>query len=215
MKRTIYLLSVAAAVIGTLSMTGCRKDPLKDMSAEESRIYITNKDQNANFANYKTVSIVDSVAVINNRDQPKKELTDYDKQLIASVKTQLQAKGYTLVDKTAKPDLAINLTRMDNSFNSVYYDPGYWSGWGGYWDPGYWGFPGYGYFFPSYYVVYRTSEKSVVIDLLDLKNQQDKKLHAVWNALLRGTGVWNLNNVDSMIKQVFDQSAYLTNKTNG
>jgi hypothetical protein len=93
----------------------------------------------------------------------------------------------------------------------VGYNPGYWSGWPGYWDTGYWGYPGWDYWFPSYYTVFRYNEKSVAIDLVDLKNAagHDNKLTAVWNAQLRGTGVWTGSNLDSMLKAVFDQSQYL------
>jgi hypothetical protein len=203
-------MSTAAAVIATLSLSSCRKDPLKDMTDEESRIYITNRDNNANFTSYNTFSIVDSVAVASNNDGEKRALTDYDKQLIATVTAAMKERGYTLVDKSSKPDLAINLTRIDNTFSSAYWDPGYWSGWGGYWDPWYWGFPGYGYYFPSYYTVYY-KERAVAVDLVDLKNaaNNDKKLTTVWNAMFRGSGVWNGNNIDSMVKASFDQSPYL------
>lgn len=204
-------MSTAAAVIATLFLSSCRKDPLKDMTDEESRIYVTNRDNDANFSSYNTFSIVDSVAVASNNETEKRALTDYDKQLIATVKASMQARGYTLVDKASKPDLAINLTRIDNTFNSIYYNPGYWTGWGGYWDPFYWGFPGYGYYFPSYYTVYY-KERAVSVDLVDLKNAtdtKDKKLTAVWNAMFRGSGVWNINNIESMVKASFDQSPYL------
>lgn len=210
-KRLILLMSTAAAVITTLFLSSCRKDPLKDMTDEESRIYVTNRDNDANFSSYNTFSIVDSVAVASNNETEKRALTDYDKQLIATVKASMQARGYTLVDKASKPDLAINLTRIDNTFNSIYYNPGYWTGWGGYWDPFYWGFPGYGYYFPSYYTVYY-KERAVSVDLVDLKNAtdtKDKKLTAVWNAMFRGSGVWNINNIESMVKASFDQSPYL------
>ncbi|WP_143307013.1 DUF4136 domain-containing protein [Chitinophaga vietnamensis] len=209
MKRTLYLLSSIAAFVAIVSFSGCAKDPLKDMTQEESRIYITNHDSNANFSSYSTFSIVDSVAVLTTRDSAKKALTDYDKQLIASVKTAMQARGYTLVDKAAKPDLGINLTRIDNSYTNVSWNPGWWGG-AGWWDPGYWGFPGGGWYWPSYYVVYQVSEKQTAIDLFDLKHPTDNKLTAVWNSLWRGSGVWNINNVDSMVKASFDQSPYLT-----
>ncbi|GEP91923.1 protein of unknown function [Chitinophaga terrae (ex Kim and Jung 2007)] len=206
MKRTLFLLSAVAFVVAMVA-TGCRKDPLNDMSDEESRIYITNHDSTANFSSYTTFSIVDSVVVLSNRnDSAKKELTDYDQKLIASVSAAMQQRGYTLVNKAAKPDLAINLTRIDNTFSAISWNPGWW---GGYWDPGYWGFPGGGWYWPSYYTVYRVNERQVAIDLFDLKNAQNKQLKSVWNALWRGTGVWNSNNIDNMVKTSFDQSPYL------
>ncbi len=214
MKRTGFFLSTLA--IGALLVSSCRKEPLKDMTDEESRIYITNYDTQVNFSTYKTFSIVDSVAVISNRDSAKKELTAYDVKLLASLTASMQARGYTLVDRGAKPDLALNVSRIDNTYSSIGYNPGYWSGWPGYWDTGYWGYPGWGYWFPSYYTVFRYKEKSVAIDMIDLKNapKDGSKITAVWNAMLRGTGVWNSDNIDAMVKAVFDQSQYLKASVN-
>lgn len=207
MKRTLFLLSTVAILVAMVSFSSCRKDPLNNMSDEESRIYITNHDSTANFSSYSTFSIVDSVVVLSNRnDSAKKALTDYDKKLIASVSAAMQQRGYTLVDKAAKPEMAINLTRIDNTFSAVSWNPGWW---GGYWDPGYWGFPGGGWYWPSYYTVYRVNERQVAIDLFDLKNAQNKQLKSIWNSLWRGTGVWNISNIDSMVKASFDQSSYL------
>lgn len=206
MKRV--MLSMCAALGIAVSFSSCGRDPLKDMTAEESRIYITNYADSINFASYQTFSIVDSVAVASNTNDDQRALTDYDKKLIADVTAELVARGYTLVGKTAKPDLAINLTRIDNTYNGLYYNPGYWSGIGGYFDPFYWGYPGFGYYWPSYYQVY-LKERAVSIDMIDLKNPKNDKLVAVWNAMFRGTGVWNTSNVDSMVKAVFTQSSYL------
>ncbi len=208
-RRLLLLMSATVALTALLSLNSCRKDPLNDMTDEESRIYITNRDSTVNFGSYTSFSIVDSVAVASNGSTDKRALTDYDKQLIAAVKAAMQAKGYILVDKAAKPELAINLTRIDDTYSSSYYDPGYWSGWGGYYDPFYWGYPGYGYYFPSYYTVYY-KERAVSIDLVDLKNaQSDKQINAIWNAMFRGSGVWDSNNVNNMVSAVFSQSPYL------
>lgn len=210
MKRTLLLLSAATAFVATLSLSSCRKDPLKDMSDEESRIYITNHESQANFQSFTTFSIVDSVAVLSSNTNEKKALTDYDRNLIAAVKTAMQQRGYTLVDKAAKPDLGITLTRIDNSYNNISWNPGYWGGYPGFWDPGYWGYPSWGWGWPSYYTVYQVQDKQVAIDVFDLKNPKNNKLIAVWNSLWRGSGVWNSKNIDSMTKAVFDQSPYLT-----
>jgi hypothetical protein len=211
MKRVMYLMS--AALMLTVFISGCSKDPLKDMTDEESRIYVTNRADSVDFTTYSTFSIADSVAVISNSGQNERALTDYDKKLIADVSAAMVAKGYTLVERSTKPDLAVNLTRIDNTYSSVYYDPGYWSGIGGYYDPFYWGYGGYGYYWPSYYQVYQ-KERAVSIDLVDLKNPKNNQLVAIWNAMLRGSGVWNINNVDSMVTAVFAQSTYLKTSAN-
>jgi hypothetical protein len=206
MKRVMYFMS--AALMLTMSISSCSKDPLKDMTDEESRIYVTNRADSVDFTTYSTFSITDSVAVISNSGANERALTDYDKKLIADVSAAMVAKGYKLIPRAAKPDLAVNLTRIDNTYSSVYYDPGYWSGIGGYYDPYYWGYSGYGYYWPSYYQVYQ-KERAVSIDLVDLKNPKNNQLVAIWNAMLRGSGVWSTGNVDSMVTAVFAQSTYL------
>lgn len=212
MKRVMYLMS--AALMVSIFISGCSKDPLKDMTDEESRIYVTNRADSVDFTTYSSFSIADSVAVISNSSGTnERALTDYDKKLIADVSAAMVAKGYKLVPRSAKPDLAVNLTRIDNTYSSVYYDPGYWSGIGGYYDPFYWGYGGYGYYWPSYYQVYQR-ERAVSIDVVDLKNPKNNQLVAVWNAMLRGTGVWSTSNVDSMVSAVFAQATYLKASAN-
>jgi len=210
--KKIWILMGASLVIASL-ISSCRKDPIDNLSEEETRIYVTNYDKDVDFGTYSTFSIVDSVAVVTNKGDYSKELTNYDQQLINTVKQSFIDRGYKLVDKTASPDLAVNLTRIDNTYSSVVIGgPGYWSGWPGYWDPGYWGYPGWGYYFPPYYGVFNYKERSVAIDLVDLKNaakEGDNQLTTIWNAMLRGQGVWNSNNIESMVKAVFDQSTYL------
>jgi hypothetical protein len=206
MKRVMYLTCAALGLVVALS--SCSKDPLKDMTDEESRIYITNRADSTDFTSYKTFSVTDSVAVATSDGGQMRALTDYDKKLIADVAAQLTARGYTQVSVEAKPDLAVNLTRIDNSYTSIVYDAGYWDDFGGYYDPYYWGYPGYGYYWPSYYAVYQR-ERLTSIDLIDLRNPKNNKLEAVWNAMFRGSGVWDVNNVDSMTTAVFAQSAYL------
>lgn len=211
MKRVMYLMS--AALMLTIFISSCSKDPLNDMTEEESRIYVTNRADSIDFTTYATFSIADSVAVISNSGDNERALTDFDKKLIADVSAAMTAKGYRRVERSAKPDLAVNLTRIDNTYSTIYYNPGYWSGIGGYYDPFYWGYGGYGYYWPSYYQVYQR-ERAVSIDLVDLKNPKNNQLVAVWNAMMRGSGVWNINNVDSMVTAVFAQSTYLKTSAN-
>ncbi len=106
-----------------------------------------------NFSTFRTFSIADSVAVINNNKLEGKVRTDVDAAYINAVKDQLVQRGYTLVSKDQSPDLGINISRIYNT-STGYFDYGsYWDPYyGSYWDPYYWGYGGYGYYFPSYYV---------------------------------------------------------------
>src|SRR5690349_18553239 len=117
MKNLFLTIGIAASSM--LVLAGCTKDPLDQLNEEESRIYITNRDDSANFSSYTTFSVADSVAVISNGKLEKKSLTDVDKGFINAVKVQLQAKGYTMVSKDAKPDLGINISRIYNTYTGV------------------------------------------------------------------------------------------------
>lgn len=206
MRNIILTISTAASV---LVLAGCTKEPLNELTQEESRIYITNHDSTANFASYRTFSVADSVAVINNNKLEKKSLTSVDAGFISAVKTQLQAHGYTLVTKDQDPDLGINISRIYNTYTGIVSYPDYWGGYPGYWDPWYWGYPGYGYYWPGSYGVYQIREGALSIDALDLKNvDKENKIKGIWNGLIRGSGIFNQGNADSQIKALFDQSAY-------
>ncbi|NML20741.1 DUF4136 domain-containing protein [Pseudoflavitalea sp. G-6-1-2] len=207
MKNVILTIGVAAASV--LVLAGCTKDPLKNMTEEESRIYITNRDSTANFSSYATFSVSDSVAVINNNKLEKKSLTDADAAFINATKANLQSRGYTLVTKDQHPDLGINISRVYNTYTGIVSYPDYWGGYPGIWDPWYWGYPGYGYGWGGFYGVYSIKEGALSIDALDLKNAAaDKKIKGIWNGLIRGSGIFRPGAGESQIKALFDQSPY-------
>jgi hypothetical protein len=212
MKRGVLLLGAALSVL-TVAFTGCSKDPIKNLSQDESRIYITNHDSTTTISGYKTYSITDSVAVISNNRLQGHALTAYDAQVLSALKQAMQERGFTLVDKNAKPDLGLNVSRITNTYSGVVSYPDYWGAYGSYYDPYYWGYGGYGYYAPAYYSygVYQINEGGLSVELLDLKNAtaNGNKIEPVWTALARGTGVFNTTNATSQVQAFFAQSPYL------
>ncbi|HEY0679098.1 MAG TPA: DUF4136 domain-containing protein [Chitinophagaceae bacterium] len=207
MKKQI--LTVAAFVMLAV-LTGCVRDPLKDMSEEESRIYITNYDTAISYSNYSTFSIADSVAVIQNNQLRSRERTQYDVQFVAAVTAALQQRGFTKVDNTQNPDLGVTISRIINTATGVVSYTDYGGYYNNYWDPYYWGAPGYGYYFPTYYGVYQVSESAIGIDIFDLKNKaQNNVIRSVWSGLIRGSGIFRSENVSSQVMALFEQSPYL------
>lgn len=208
MQRLIGVVLLAFASVAALS--SCTKDPLKDMTEEESRIYITNHDSTANFNSYKTYSIVDSVLLVDNNRYAGKEATAWDQQVISAVQSALNARGFVRVDRSQNPDLGVNVSRVYNTTTDVVDYGYYWDNYGGYNDPYYWGYSGYGYYFPDSYGVYQSTEGALSIDMLDLKNASTNgKIRGVWNGLVRGEGIFNTSNVQRQIQALFDQSPYL------
>jgi hypothetical protein len=209
MKKNVLPVLIATCVV---LLAGCRKDPLDNLSGDEGRIYITKHDDSVSFTSYNTFSVADSVAVISNNQLERRALTDVDDAYINAVKTQLQQRGYTLVDNHQHPDLGITVSRIYNTYNGIFDYGGYWgSYYGSYWDPYYWGYPGYGYYFPpTYYGVYSITEGAVSIDVFNLKDapQNNNRIKGIWNGLVRGAGTFSTANADGSVKALFDQSAY-------
>ena len=91
MKRIQLLLT---GLLGLSALiTGCTKDPLHHLSAEESRIYVTSFDSSVIFSSYKTYSIADSVGVIDN-GHATKERAESDQAYIDAVNKYMQQRGY-------------------------------------------------------------------------------------------------------------------------
>jgi hypothetical protein len=187
--------------------TACTKDPLKNLSDEESRIYITQRDSTVNFRAFNTFSIADSVAYINN-NQLVTRFTAVDSQFIGAIKSQMQQRGFVLVPRSQNPDIGITVSRVYSTYQGIvdysnYYDD--------YWDPFYWGYSGSSYFFPSYYGVYQVTEGALSIDMLNLKDAPaTNQIRSIWNGFIRGSGIFNVQNVNSQVEALFNQSPYLT-----
>lgn len=216
MKKRSKLLILGLIPAALLLFNSCRKDVLNNLTAEESRIYITKRDSTADFSSFRTFSIVDSVAVIEN-GEAHKDLNQGDARLIQLITQQMESRGYAPVGKDQEPDLGINVTRISNTYLNVVQNPYSWWNFPGYWNTGYWGYPGYDYYFPPMYgyyyppfQYYHSQEDIMAIDIIDLKNaQKDGKLEGIWSATLKGEGVLNSGNYEQQVKAVFDQSPYL------
>jgi len=207
MKRTSAILT--DLILCSALFTSYTKDPVSNLTDEESRIYITNHDSAVNFSNYNTYSISDSVAVIDNSSS-NHESNSVDQAYIAAVKKYMNNAGYTLVSKNDNPDLGVDVTHIINTSTGVISYGDYWNNYGGYWDPYYWGYPDYSYYVPYGYSIYQVKEGALSIDILDLKNaSENNNINIIWTGLIRGSGILNVNVADSQVKALFEQSSYL------
>jgi hypothetical protein len=208
MKRSsiVPAMGLIAAVV---LLGSCSKDPVKNLSSEESRIYITNHDSTTNFSSFKTFSISDSVAIISNDKLREKTRDEFDTQLITAFANAMKQRGYTQVSKDQSPDLAINVNNIINTYTG-YVDYGnYYNDYYGYWDPYYWGYPGYGYY-GSYIGTYQVNEGVISIDMFNLKDAANSgKIKAVWNGVIRGSGIFQSGSINTGVQALFDQSTYV------
>ncbi len=210
MKR-ISVLWVSILGLGTM-FTSCSKDPLSNLSAEESRIYITDHDSATDFSKFHTFSISDSVAVINN-GQVSKQLNETDQAFIEVVKGEMQGSGYTWVNKSSNPDLIVNISRIYNTSTGIISYSNYYDSYGGYWDPFDYGYGGYGYYSPYSYATYSIKEGAISVDMLNLKDAPaSNRIEVIWTGLIRGSGIFKASTASDQVKMLFNQSPYLKSK---
>ena len=205
------LLSITVMVL--LLATSCTKSP--DFSELSSNFVVTtNVDKTVSFSNYKTYYISDTIALASGSTTDTIWFDEKAKQLVATVKQNMSARGFTLVSKGSKPDIGMNMIAVKIINIGVVY-PGWGWGYPGYWDPWYWG-----WYYPYYYpwaVTYQVNTGSIGIDMIDLKNVNSttQKLKVIWGAMTNGAlGVSgnDLQNGVNSINQAFIQSP--TVKTN-
>jgi hypothetical protein len=207
MKNLFFTMLATALLLGA-----CTKEPLDNLTEDESRIYITNYNSSADFGAYKTFSISDSVRVIEN-NTASANLTTTDQLFISAVRANLQQRGYVEVAKGSNPDIGVNVSRIYNTSTGVVSYNDYWNYYGGYWDPYYWGYGGYGYYVPYSYAVYQVTEGALSIDMLDLKDANStNQIQLLWTGVIRGSGIFNGTNAAAQINTLFQQSPYI--KTN-
>jgi hypothetical protein len=213
MKQKLLVFGLAAAT--ALTFAACQKDPMKNLTASESRIYITNHDSTVNFSEFKTFSIADSVGVIEDNQGIGKSNDDFDINVIAKVREHLESRGFTEVSRDDSPDLGITVTRIYSNYTGIVSYPGYWGGYGGFYDPYYWGYGGYSYYDPiyygpNYYSTYQVTQGALAIDILNLKDaKDDNTIRPVWSALSRGSQVFNPATAEIQVNAFFEQSPYL------
>lgn len=201
-KISIFLF---LAAIG--AFTGCTSDPISDLSAPDSQVFITNYSNTADFKTYKTFSIVDSVLIIGNRGYAGTTLEEVDILTLTRIIKNMTDRGYTYVAPDKKPDLAINVYEIRNSYLNMVSNPYL----GNYWGGGFYGGGGYGY--PSYYSYYEVQENYWYYEIADFKNADSTAtndgIKIIWNSQIRGNGLFNAQYTNSIVDSVFKQSTYL------
>ncbi|MCY7352314.1 MAG: DUF4136 domain-containing protein [Cytophagaceae bacterium] len=212
MKTTKNRFTKTAALLLGLSIgwVGCKNDPIGDLSPQDSQVFITNHDPSANFSEYRTFSVVDSVAVLGNQGNNRLSATTRELIFINRITESLLSRGFVQVARTAKPDLGINVARISNSYVNVVANNFNYGGYGS----NYWGYGGYGnYYYPPSYSYYQVDENYWYVEAIDLKNpvtsqSGQSQLKAVWSAEIRGNGIFDETSLSNIVDAVFAQSDY-------
>ena len=195
-----------------LMVIGCRKVPDYEELKNE-QVVATDRDLQANFASYTTYHISDTVSYVS--ENPKDSIITGPgaQELVAAVKTNMNARGYTFVARGASPNLALRLTVIKDVTRTAVCG-GWWDGWWGYYPPGWWGYPGWGYYYP-WCTSYNYSVGTSMLYMYDLKNAgSNNNLRAIWGATMFGvfstsSNSTNITLTKNAINQAFSQSAYI------
>lgn len=201
-----FSLGGLLALTAMLGLAGCDNDPLRDLSTEDSQTFITNYEQSAPFGIYRTFAIRDSVYVVEN-DRRGTSASDRDLTFLNRVIENLTQRGYVRADSGRQPDLVVDVARITESSLGVVSNPNFWGpGWGGW---GGWGWGG-GFFYPPAYSFYEVRESYWYVQIADLKNRGNaSQSTVVWNAQIRGGGLFEPAQLTRLVDAVFAQSPYL------
>ena len=210
MKRLIPIL------LAVFAFAACEKDPDMDKLDNDYLVY-TNYDKKADFKQFSTYYIPDSVLVIGDKKDPEYWKGEAAAAIINAYKDNLNSKGFAYTDNKDAADLGVQISYVQSTFYfPAYGQPEWWWNYPGYWDAPYWGNWG-GWYYP-YVVNYSITTNSFLTEIMNLKAPEgdNQNLPVLWSSFLSGpasySGKVNQTLVVRAINQSFAQSPYLTNK---
>lgn len=206
---------VALALWAALSTTlvSCRDQALRDLSPDDSRVYITNYDRSANFSQFRTFSLPDSV-VIESNDRVRTSLSPVEGRFIDRLAETLTSRGYQRVNIGQPADMGVAVIRVSNRYTGVTTNPyaGYYTN---YWYGGGFGFDPFYPYYPNYYQFYTVQEQFWQIQIVNLRAQPgsgsngQNRLPVIFQADIRGDNLTDNEAVDRAVEAIFAQSSFL------
>ncbi len=199
-------------LFSVLFFASCENYPGYDDYVAEQLVTITGYDESANFGDYSTFSVYDSIVIIDNKDVLKVKASSRPElqKLYNDVKRNVADLGYTYKEGN-NADLGVIITLMESTTVVVgypwwWYDYCYWY----FWDCGY--YPYYPYPYPV--VIGEYSAGTVTMDMFDLKRQSGSMKPALWTGIVRGlvTGEHTDDEISSAISECFLQTIPFQNK---
>jgi Domain of unknown function (DUF4136) len=209
MKGFVYLLIVLLSVVGW----SCQTEP-DSAKLIDQMVVSTNYDPEANFSAYTTYAIpTDTIGFVSNNSSDTiitSPESDFPRRVLATIRQNLDDRGYTRVSRDQDPDVGINVMVVNdfNVFQEIVY-PNYYGYPGNYYS-GYYGYGSY-YYYP-YVNTYAYNTGVLIIEIVDLKNRTpDNKVKVVWDAYLGDvySTIDRLAQSTDAIEQAFIQSPYL------
>jgi hypothetical protein len=202
-RRKGFLLAAPAALM--LLILGCY--PEQPEFVEEYDIVYTNYAPDFNFSNDYTFSLPDSVLLLDDNrgpEDPPEFIEDiFGDPILATIRQNLIAEGWTEVDEDANPDLVVLPSAFDTEF-LYFYDPGYWC----------WYYPCWGWWYPGYRPGYVSGYKTgtVLIQITDPNGVVNEEVPVIWtgalNGLLQGSDANIVGRIERNLDQAFTQPPF-------
>lgn len=208
MKKILFISTLVLLAVA------CQKEPYPQDGDNEYLVY-TAPSKDADFSDYTTFDIADSLLVIGQSAKPEYSQSNNALALIQAFRTNMEKLGYIYTPDNPDADLGIQLTYMIKTerFLQYYNDPYWWLDYPGYWSPGYWG-DWYGFYYPRP-MVYSYSTNALLADMVDLTAEQGdgKSLEIIWSVYIGGPAgpnvSYDVQRMKDSINQAFAQSPYL------
>lgn len=202
-----------ALALVVVAFCACQKEPSTSGLHRDYLVY-TGHDTDINFDDFETYYLPDSILLIGGHEKTSYWKNSNALEIINSVATNLDAAGFTRIAEKDAADLGIQLSYVERETYFIGYDaPYWWQNYPYYWAPGYWG-DWYGWHYP-YGVYYGYTSGSLLIEMLNLGAETDRKLPIIWDSFISGllTSSVDINQQRALdaVEQAFDQSSYLKN----
>lgn len=212
MKKILFISALAILAVA------CQKEPYPQDGDNEYLVY-TSPAKDADFSQYTTFDIADSLLVIGQSAKPEYSQSNNALALIQAFRTNMEKLGYIYTPSNPDAQLGIQLTYMIKTERYVQYydDPYWWLDYPGYWSPGMWG-DWYGFYYPRP-MVYTYSTNALLADMVDLTSEQGsgKALKIIWSSYIGGpagpSASYDVQRMKNSIDQAFAQSPYLKKTT--
>jgi uncharacterized protein DUF4136 len=201
-----------------LVAASCVPEPGADVRTAEP-VVVTKFDPQVDFGGFATFATTDAVTLVSPLSDAGTLPTERSEAIIEQIASNLEARGYRRVARTAAPDLGVATTAFLTVSVSTSIYPGSWANTPGYpTTPTFWGYPGGQFYTPWSYSTMAYKSGTLVVELIDLRDAAARadggaaQLEVVWtayaHAYVDGLGT-PLPSALPAIDQAFLQSPYL------
>lgn len=176
-SRYLFMYRVYFLLVGlSLLFVGCEPSPSPE-ELSKNLVVQTTFDETINFKSYSTYAMpLDTLGLVSNSVNDTLFLGEYSKMVTQRLKSNMDSRGYSWVEKNQTPDLGLTafIVNNFNVFQTINY-PNYY---GGYYSPY------YGYYFPVVNT-YASNAGILIVQLVDLKQKTaQNQFRVIWTCYI-------------------------------